>query len=174
MTSETPAADAKINLGIQIKTKLRLAVVIASLGLALMCALGISGMNRALTTVSDLGETKLQAALAVGQIQGAWRSVAPIANLDQWHHYAATFEGGLARLYVDGQEVAGVLAPDVPGFKSGSIPKTVTRFQSALNLGSNTIDPILNLDGDMDEFWYSPEAKSADWIRMAYETQKPR
>lgn len=109
----------------------------------------------------------------LGAIQGAWRTVAPLADLDKWHHYAATFDRGAVKLYVDGLEVAGILANDVPGFKTGSIPKAVNRFQSPLNIGSNTIDHFLNLNGDMDEFWYGPSAKSADWIRMAWETQKP-
>ena len=100
--------------------------------------------------------------------------MAPLSDLDKWHHYAATFDRGAVKLYVDGLEVAGILANDVPGFKTGSIPKAVNRFQAALNFGSNAIDHTLNLNGDMDEFWYSPDVKSGDWIRMAFETQKPR
>jgi hypothetical protein len=109
-----------------------------------------------------------------GAIAGAWRSVAPLDRLNEWHHYAGTFDNGVVKLFVDGQEVAGVLAPDVPNFKTGTIPKAVTRFGSAVNLGTNSIDHILDLDGSIDEFWYSPEAKSADWIRAAFESQKPR
>ncbi|MDO8697194.1 MAG: Hpt domain-containing protein [Pseudomonas sp.] len=68
MSSKT---DSEIKKGIQIKTKLRLTLALSSLGLAFMCALGIIGMNRALTTITYLGETKLQAALNVGQMQGS-------------------------------------------------------------------------------------------------------
>lgn len=68
MSSKT---GSEIKKGIQIKTKLRLTLALSSLGLAFMCALGIIGMNRALTTITYLGETKLQAALNVGQMQGA-------------------------------------------------------------------------------------------------------
>ena len=37
----------KIKKGIQIKTKLRLAVVLSSIGMVIMCWLGIIGMNAA-------------------------------------------------------------------------------------------------------------------------------
>lgn len=111
---------------------------------------------------------------SLGQIQGAWRTTGPIANVDQWHHYAATFDNGEVKLYVDGEPVAGILSNDVPGFKPGSIPKTISRFQTPMHLGSNTIDHTLDLDGDLDEFWYSPETKSAEWIRMAFRSQQTR
>jgi two-component system chemotaxis sensor kinase CheA len=68
MSTKTETAVKK---GIQIKTKLRLTLALSSLGLAFMCALGIIGMNRALTTITYLGETKLQAALNVGQMQSS-------------------------------------------------------------------------------------------------------
>ena len=68
MSSKT---ESEIKKGLQIKTKLRLTLALSSLGLAVMCALGIIGMNRALTTITYLGETKLQAALNVGQMQSS-------------------------------------------------------------------------------------------------------
>jgi signal transduction histidine kinase len=52
-----------------IKGKLRLAVILSSLGMIFMCWQGVVGMDRALTTVREMGEVKLQAVLAVGQIR---------------------------------------------------------------------------------------------------------
>jgi two-component system chemotaxis sensor kinase CheA len=67
----SPKSTSENKKGIQIKTKLRLTLALSSLGLAFMCALGIIGMNRALTTITYLGETKLQAALNVGLMQSS-------------------------------------------------------------------------------------------------------
>ena len=77
MTSDSVKKEKK---GIQIKTKLRLAVVLSSISMVIMCALGIVGMNRALETVRELGENKLQAALAVGQMQ---TSLFTLSQLDK-------------------------------------------------------------------------------------------
>ncbi len=64
-------SSTSVKKGIQIKTKLRLAVILSSLGMIFMCWQGIVGMDRALSTVRELGEVKLQAALAVGQIRSS-------------------------------------------------------------------------------------------------------
>lgn len=103
---------------------------------------------------------------SAGAIQGTWRSVAPVAGPERWHHYAATFSGGIVRLYLDGAEVAGAGA-------TGSVPTVIHHFRADLNIGSNSIDVPLNWAGDMDELELYSEAKSADWLNMAYRSQKP-
>jgi hypothetical protein len=102
-----------------------------------------------------------------GVIQGNWRSKTPVATPEQWHLYGAVFDKGTIRLYLDGAEVAGAVA-------TGTIPAAVTRFKSDVNIGSNTIDTTLNLQGGLDEFHYYSAAKSKEWMDMLFRTQKPQ
>jgi hypothetical protein len=104
---------------------------------------------------------------ADGNILGTWRSAAPVANPGVWHHYAAVFDKGSVKLYLDGAEAAGSAA-------TGSVPAAINHFTADLSLGSNSIDTTLNLRGDLDEFRLYQSAKSADWLGMSYRTEKPR
>jgi hypothetical protein len=99
-----------------------------------------------------------------GEIQGNVNSLLPVTGLDQWHHYAATFERGSIHLYVDGKE-----AP--LRINEGSIPREVNRFEADIHIGSDQ-DPGISWKGDLDEFEYLSEAKSADWISAVYSTQR--
>lgn len=101
----------------------------------------------------------------MGQIQGNVNSTVPVTGLDQWHHYAATYDRGTIHLYVDGEEVPLRVA-------EGSIPKTVHLFESDIHIGSDQ-DPDISWRGDLDEFEYLSQAESADWIATMHATQKP-
>ncbi len=81
-------------------------------------------------------------------------STALAAN--QWYHLAYTNSGGTAKLYVNG-----VLDGTATG---GSL--TITNPQ-ALSLG------MASGDADVDEARISSVARSADWVKLEYENQKP-
>lgn len=104
---------------------------------------------------------------AAGNIQGNWRSTAPVPSPGAWHQYAAVYDKGAVTLYLDGLEAAGALA-------SGSIPAAVNQFNADVNIGSNSIDTTLNLQGNLDECRIYSTAKSGDWMNMDYRTQKTR
>jgi hypothetical protein len=74
----------------------------------------------------------------------------------QWYHLAYTNSGGTARLYVNGV---------LDGTASGS-SLTITSPQ-ALSLG------MAGGDADVDEARVSSVARSADWVKLEYENQKP-
>jgi hypothetical protein len=102
-----------------------------------------------------------------GVIQGNWRSKTPVATPEQWHLYGCVFDKGTVKLYQDGVEVSGAV-------NTGTIPTAVTRFKSDVNIGSNTIDTTLNLQGGLDEFQYYSTAKPKEWMDMLFRTQKPQ
>jgi hypothetical protein len=112
------------------------------------------------------GNLELEFGNPMGEIQGNVNGTTPIPALDQWHHYAATFEAGAIHLYVDGKEIPIRVA-------HGTIPKAVNLFQSDIHIGSDQ-DPLISWKGDIDEFEYLSQAKPAAWISAIYETQKPQ
>lgn len=103
---------------------------------------------------------------ADGWPQGSYNTFTRVPNPDQWHLYAATFENGLIRMYIDGQRVDSWL-------KQGSVPTAVNRQGADLRIGSDG-EQARNWQGSMDEASYYHVAKSADWIAMLYRTQRPR
>ncbi|GEM_PF-3255115 len=104
---------------------------------------------------------------ADGAILGTWRSTTPVASPGEWHQYAAVFDKGAVKLYLDGAETAGTGA-------TGSVPAAINHFTADLSLGSNSIDTTLDLRGDLDEFRLYSTAKSPEWLGMSYRTEKPR
>ncbi len=117
-----------------------------------------------LSVLAD-GDIKLEFGNPMGQIQGNVNSLAQVANLDQWHHYAATYDRGAIHLYLDGKDVGSRVA-------EGSIPGEVNRFEADIHIGSDQ-DPGISWKGGLDEFEYLSEAKSADWITAQFATQRP-
>lgn len=103
---------------------------------------------------------------STGIIQGNWRSKAPVATPEAWHHYGAVFDHGTVRLYLDGSEAPGAVA-------AGSIPALVSAFGSDVNIGTNSIDSTLNFQGGLDEFRLYSTAKPADWMAMEFRTGNP-
>jgi hypothetical protein len=82
--------------------------------------------------------------------------------LDQWHHAAFAYESGNARIYVNG-----VLAG-----KGGRGTPLNVRRPASLSLGGWSGD--FNFHGDLDEVRVSKVTRSADWVKLQYENQKPR
>ena len=94
--------------------------------------------------------------------------VAGRSTLDtgKWIHVAATWSGGLVQLYVDGK--ADLAAPVS---RPGPLPQdTLTLNLGSRSSGSTTYSDWFN--GSIDEMQLSRVARSADWIKLAYENQK--
>jgi hypothetical protein len=81
--------------------------------------------------------------------------------LGEWHHAVFAYESGNARLYVNG-----VLA----GIGGRGTPLNV-RSPAMLSLGGWSGD--FNFHGDLDEVRVSKVTRSADWVKLQYENQKP-
>ena len=82
--------------------------------------------------------------------------------LGQWAHVAHTFENGESRVYVNGVLDAAA--------KTKAAPLNI-RSPARLWIGGwyHTYDFV----GDIDEVRVSKVARSADWLRLQYENQKP-
>jgi beta-galactosidase len=88
------------------------------------------------------------------------------ANLEDgaWHHLAGVFDGSHLIIYVDGQE-RGRKA------KTGSI-----RYdkQQHFIIGAHGAGrPEFDFLGSLDEIVVSSEIRSAEWIKLSYESQRP-
>jgi hypothetical protein len=81
----------------------------------------------------------------------------------QWHHVAATYDNGTSRIYVNGKldgsnvrkaamSIVKDVCMDIGGWRGGSY----------------------NFAGDIDEVRVSHVARSADWMKLQYENQKPQ
>jgi hypothetical protein len=81
-----------------------------------------------------------------------------------WHHVAATYDGASMSLYVDGKPVAKVAA-------KGSLDY---RFWPAFIIGRHgNRKPGYGFVGNLDQVEVAGEvARSADWIKLAYENQR--
>ncbi len=89
-----------------------------------------------------------------GNVEGS-----PLA-LSQWYHVAYTYSGGQTRMYVNG-----VL--DASAGNGGLNMPTPAQMHIGAGWGG------YNYVGDMDEVRVSKVARSANWVKMEYENQKP-
>ncbi|MEI7901396.1 MAG: DUF2341 domain-containing protein, partial [bacterium] len=83
--------------------------------------------------------------------------------LGQWHHVSYTYGDGAARLYVNGA---------LDGVTQGQKPMAITN-PLGMFLGAEWGSLNYCYQGDMDEVRVSKVARSADWVKMQYENQKP-
>jgi hypothetical protein len=81
--------------------------------------------------------------------------------LSQWYHVAHTYKSGETRLYVNG-----VLDGTATGGTALNIPTT-----SRMYIGGWYDN--YNFAGDLDEVRISKVTRSANWIKMEYDNQKP-
>lgn len=102
-----------------------------------------------------------------GQWSGAWVSRDPVSGIDGWRHYAGTFKAGEVHVYVDGVEMAA-------GKPNGVVPKSIPAINSTLFLGKGVLQTEPFWGGRLDHLTLENQARSADWIRMIYTTQKPK
>ena len=84
----------------------------------------------------------------------------PLA-MSQWIHVVHTFEEGKAKLYVNGV---------LDGENNGGLPLNV-KSPARMYIGGWYGN--FQFIGDIDEVRVSKVTRSADWIRMSYENQKP-
>lgn len=84
----------------------------------------------------------------------------PIA-LNEWNHVVFAYETGNARIYVNG-----VL--DAQGGRG-----TPLKLQSPASLTLGSWSGESNFIGDLDEVRVSKVTRSADWVKLQYENQKP-
>jgi len=90
-----------------------------------------------------------------GNVEGA-----STLRLSEWMHVAHTYNNGQAKIYVNG-----VLDGTHAG-GSMSIPTPARWYVGGWNGSYNFV-------GDMDEVRLSKVTRSADWIKLGYENQKP-
>jgi hypothetical protein len=83
--------------------------------------------------------------------------------MSDWVHVVHTYDGTKARLYVNG------VLDHTDGSNNMKIPETVSFYIGGWNQVGGTYDFV----GEIDEVRISKVARSADWIRLLYENQKP-
>lgn len=81
-----------------------------------------------------------------------------------WHQLAATFDGWAMILYVDGEERSRLPARD---------PIRYTWLPSFMIGGNVEGRPGFGFTGAIDEVVVASEKRSADWIKLAFESQRP-
>ena len=91
---------------------------------------------------------------------GNVESNTPLA-MSQWVHVVHTFKDGQSKLYVNGV---------LDGEKTGGIPLNI-RNPARMYIGGWYGN--YQFVGDIDEVRVSKVTRSADWVRMSYENQKP-
>lgn len=84
-----------------------------------------------------------------------------LLTFNEWHHAVFAYESGNAKLYIDGQ-LAGQAGRGTPLKVASPAMLTIGGWA-----GEN------NFIGDLDEVRVSKVTRSADWIKLQYENQKP-
>ena len=85
-----------------------------------------------------------------------------VLRLGEWQHAAFVYEKGSARLYIDGAPAG-----------SSTRPGTPMKISSPAALWMGGWFNEEGFHGDMDEVRVSKMTRSAEWIRLQYENQKP-
>jgi hypothetical protein len=85
-----------------------------------------------------------------------------VLRLGEWQHAAFVYEKGSARLYIDGAPAG-----------SSTRPGTPMKISSPASLWMGGWFNEEGFCGDMDEVRISKVNRSAEWIRLQYENQKP-
>ncbi|MFN7291760.1 MAG: DUF2341 domain-containing protein [Pirellula sp.] len=83
--------------------------------------------------------------------------------MSEWVHVVHAYDGKQAKLYVNG------VIDNTAGSADMKIPNKVSMHIGGWNQVSGTYDFV----GDIDEVRISKVARSADWIKLTYENQKP-
>ena len=81
--------------------------------------------------------------------------------ISQWNHVVHTYQSGAARLYING-----VLDGSTNGGGNMNIPSTANMWIGGWGGGYNFV-------GDIDEVRISKVVRSANWVKLEYENQKP-
>jgi hypothetical protein len=85
-------------------------------------------------------------------------------GLDQWYHVAGVADGNTHTIYINGQQ-----AVSVPGLGINIMEEPL----AGIGWAPGDWDPITDyFNGMMDEVRLSSAARSVDWMKLSYETQK--
>jgi Concanavalin A-like lectin/glucanases superfamily/Domain of unknown function (DUF2341)/Carbohydrate esterase, sialic acid-specific acetylesterase len=89
-------------------------------------------------------------------------SAATVPVLGQWNHVAATYENGTSRIYVNGR---------LDGIRYHKAAMSIVKDIVVSIGGMRGTD--FRFVGDIDEVRVSRVARSADWMQLQYENEKP-
>ncbi len=90
---------------------------------------------------------------------GATASLVPV--LGQWYHVAATYANGTNQIYVNGK------------LEGSRYHRAAMSITTNINLTVGGLRSSYQFAGDIDEVRVSRVARSADWMKLQYENQKP-
>lgn len=93
-------------------------------------------------------------------INGTGNKGATTLSTSTWYHSAVSWDGTTYRLYINGSQDSSYVAA-----------MTATTAATA-RIGIRTTSQLLPFDGYIDEVRFSQAARSADWIKLDYETQR--
>jgi len=89
------------------------------------------------------------------------------ADTAVWTHVATTIDKDSVKIYVDG-----VCKAAATSFDRSDLPRSLVDFALGVSLDSIGVGSYY-FPGDLAEAWVHSVARSPDWIRFAYENQKP-
>jgi hypothetical protein len=121
--------------------------------------------------ISDGGDGDLAMYKGAATTQLKVKASANSWAINAWQHVAVTWNGGAtavtdAGLYVNGQEVNYELQQD-------AVDNWVSDSNFSALIGRDEAYDIWYFDGLMDEFKVSSSVRSAAWIKLCYENQRP-
>ena len=123
-----------------------------------------SKANEALSymTLSDRGQV-------IFHLYGADPRSSTRVSLDEWHHVALSVSGNKVRYYLDGVLDQNI-APSGKDFAAIAPLKTASPVEVNVGDHGGGRGPF---NGALDEVRFEGVARSADWMKLCYENQKP-
>jgi len=98
----------------------------------------------------------------IGSIRGEYAKGSTKLGNSQWHYAVVQGDGAHVTLWVDGDTIATIEATDLSG--NGDV----------FAIGSSPVEPEYRpWKGKIDETRISLVQRSPDWLKLAYENQKP-
>jgi hypothetical protein len=119
--------------------------------------------NQSYSLNIDNAQNKFQ--MSIYNTAGQTRTVVSDStyNIDSWCHVAGVFDGFNLNLYVNG-----VRQTPVNAFGYQMISSSADPFR----IGGNASNPTSGLRGTLDEVRVSASSRSADWVKLSYESQR--
>ena len=98
--------------------------------------------------------------LTVGGTEASYQTTTALTN-GTWAMVAGVYDGATQKVYHNGVQEA-----------SSSRTGAISDYQQGLSIGKYGLDNNSNFDGKIDEVRISMTARSADWLKLDYETMK--
>ena len=119
--------------------------------------------NRSYSFEIDNAQNRFQ--MAINNGMGQVRTIISDStyNVDNWCHVAGVYDGVFLNLYVNG-----VRQTPVNTFPFQNINISADPFR----IGGNASSPTLWFKGALDEVRVSASSRSADWVKLSYESQR--